>query len=147
MKYNDYPLPDDKVIEMLSEQYKKEQKVCLLSYNEQKEMLNDVYYNIDLCNSYLNILKRYGAKSVEAAIKDTLCNLDELSKLGIVPAVKPQVNKKLNQQTCFFEYLKCEMAVLKTLLYLIFLDNLSFNKQALISIANTRIAIASSGLE
>ena len=147
MKYNDYPLPDEQLINVLNSEYAKHSSVVnTLSILEQNASLSDLYYNIELCGCYLNKLKSLSAKNIDDAIKITNGNLKLLSNFGISSAIKAEFNKKLNQKTCFFEYLKCEMDVLKALMFLIFLDNLNYSKKELIKIANDRINIINMGL-
>lgn len=147
MKYNDYPLPTEQLTKVLSYEYAKQGSgIATLSYSEQNASLSDLYYNIELCGCYLEKLKLFGAKGAKEAIETTLSNLNLLASIGIKPAIKAEFNKKLNQKTCFFEYLKCEMDVLKALMFLLFLDNPSFSKKELIKIANDRINIVILGL-
>ncbi len=147
MKYNDYPLMDEKLINILNAEYAKQNYVInTLSVSEQNASLSDLYYNIELCGCYLNKLKAMGAKNVDSAIDITNSNLNSLCGLGVTSTIKAEFNKKLNQRTCFFEYLKCEMDVLKALMFLIFLDNLNYSKKELIKIANDRINIVIMGL-
>lgn len=147
MKYNDYPLVDEELINILSTEYAKQNVVInSLSVSEQNASLSDLYYNIELCGCYLNKLKAMGAKNIDSAIDVTNKNLAALSGLGVTSTIKVEFNKKLNQKTCFFEYLKCEMDVLKALMFLIFLDNLNYSKKELIKIANDRVNVVIMGL-
>lgn len=147
MKYNDYPLMDDQLINILSTEYAKQNVVInTLSVSEQNASLSDLYYNIELCGCYLNKLKAMGAKNIDDAINVTNGNLSTLASLGITSTIKAEFNRKLNQKTCFFEYLKIEMDVLKALMFLLFLDNLNYSKKELIKIANDRVNIVINGL-
>lgn len=147
MKYNDYPLVNEELINILSTEYAKQNVVInSLSVSEQNASLSDLYYNIELCGCYLNKLKAMGAKNIDSAIDVTNKNLATLSGLGVTSTIKVEFNKKLNQKTCFFEYLKCEMDVLKALMFLIFLDNLNYSKKELIKIANDRVNVVIMGL-
>ena len=147
MKYNDYPMPDEKVMRVLSAEYEKQKNnVCTLSVSEQNAKLSELYFNLDLCNYYLEQLKMFGAVNIDGAIKTTKDNLNYFLAYKIDSKSQIAGNKKLNQKTCFFEYLKCEMEVLKTLMFLLLLDNVSLNKKELLSIANSRINIVIQGL-
>ena len=146
MKYNDYPIPSEKLINVLNKEYSKQNSVCSLSYGEQQASLTELYYNLELCEQYLLSLKRFGAKQADGAIETTNNNLKTLNGLGITPAIKAEINKPKAIKSCFFDYLKCEMEVIKILIYLIMLDNLNYSKKELKNIAFDRINIALMGL-
>lgn len=139
MKYNDYPLPDDKLINILKMEYaklntKKVQKVCSMGVLEQKSKLSELYMYISAQTSYLNKLC---AMNKNLTLKhNPEMHLKILSDMGIENF---SVQKVEHGKSCFYDYLKCETEILKILIFLIFLDGLNFNKTKLTQILTEQV--------
>ena len=139
MKYNDYPLPTPELVNVLNQEYKsivkvKSLNVCKVGVLEQKSKLTQLYIYLLEQQNCLNNLKKLN-KNLE--LKFNIQNhLNILEGLGVeVLSVKTQNNLT----TCFADFLKTEAEILKLLMFLILLDNLSFNKEKLTQILTEQL--------
>ena len=128
MKYNDYPMPNEQLLTVLSAEYKKQSKTkhIKVSVLEQNAKLSELYVFISLQSQYLkNIVKQN--KNIELNFEPET-HLKMLNDMGVN---SKQIQKLTNLKSSFVDYLKCETEILKLLAFLIFLDNLNFNKPKL----------------
>lgn len=128
MKYNDYPLPDEKLIKILNNEYRLKHKSTSLSINdveslEQKNKLDYLYQNISKEKIHLNRLLKN--KEVINACLDN--QLKILSDMG----VNTTISQNVPTRSMFVDYLRCESEILKALLFLMLLDNLRYDKTRL----------------
>lgn len=140
MKYVDYPIPNNELIETLSKAYCSN-NVCALSNLEEQAQLNELRYKIELSNKFLEKFKRMGAKETQQIFDVNKNHLSTLASLGANKNTKIESSDLGNNKTCFLHYLKCEIEILKALMFLIFLDNLQCNKQQLVNMANERMNV------
>lgn len=125
MKYNDYPLPDEKLIKILNNEYRLKHKSTSLSINEvelleQKNKLDYLYQNISKEKIHLNRL--FKNKEVINACLDN--QLKILADMG----VNTTISQNVPTRSMFVDYLRCESEILKALLFLMLLDNLRYDK-------------------
>lgn len=134
MKYNDYPLPNDQLISVLSKQYAlnskiKNQQIISVKHIEQEEKLNKLYVYISLQKQSINKLEK---QNKNFNIDDKLN--DHLQILADMGAKSARVLCGASLNSSMFNYLKCQAEILKILVFLIMLDNLSFNRASLAKI-------------
>lgn len=127
MKYDDYPIPTEKLINILNTQYSeqmsvKKQSVVELGSQEQKNKLNELFMYINAERNYLSSFLN----------DDNIYNvIDSQLKILSDMGVKGTIKSCQKTNTAFWEYLKCEGEILKILLFLIFMDNLNYSKSCL----------------
>ena len=129
MKYNDYPMPTEELLSVLSLEYKKQNKVGVLSevsVLEQNAKLSELYVYISLQDQYLKHITKQN-KNIDLKFRPEE-HLKVLNEMGVN---KSNVEKLTSLKTSFVDYLKCETEILKLLAFLIFLDNFNFNKPKL----------------
>lgn len=127
MKYDDYPIPTEKLINVLNTQYSeqmsvKKQSVVELGSQEQKDKLNELFMYINAERNYLSSF--LNDDNIYNVIDSQLKILSDMGVKGTIKSCQ-----KIN--TAFWEYLKCEGEILKILLFLIFMDNLNYSKSCL----------------
>lgn len=140
MKYNDYPVLEDKLINLLSAKYAnavkvESQSVGKVGFLEQKSKLNELYVYINAQKQYLQNLEKQNKKLKFKFDVDN--HLKMLSAMGVESAFVLGVNTR----SCLGDYFKCEAEILKLLFYLVVLDNLSYNRTFLTQIMNEQLEI------
>lgn len=140
MKYNDYPLIEEDLVKVLNVEYAntfkvKDQQMCKVGLLEQKSKLNDLYTYISAQKENLIRLMRSEKRFVPKYDIDN--HLKLLNSMGVMGVGKLNYSSR----SCFGDYLKCEVEILKLLMYLILLDNLNYNKIFLTQILDEQLDI------
>ena len=140
MKYNDYPIPDEELINVLKTKYKN--SVNTLNVNaesrELKDKLSELYVYLSAQNEALTGLKRLN-KNLKIKFK-TENHLKLLEDMGVnVSTIKINSNYK----SCFFDYLKTEVEILKLLMAVLLIDGVNFNRCKFEQMLNEQLEIFS----
>lgn len=142
MVYNDYPIPEDKLINVLSSEYAKSfkaktQMVGSVGLLEQKSKLNELYVYINAQKQYLmQIQKQNKSFKLKYDVDNHLKLLDNMG-------VQSTTVLNFNTKSCFVDYFKCEAEILKLLMFLLLLDNLNYNRAFLTQIMSEQLEIFS----
>lgn len=140
MMYNDYPIPTEKLVNVLEVQYAnmlkvKTQTVGRVGLLEQKSKLNELYVYINAQKMYLQQLEK---QNKNFKLKYSVDNhLKMLSSMGVENTFALNVGAK----SCLADYFKCEAEILKLLFFLVVLDNLNYNRTFLTQIMNEQLEI------
>jgi hypothetical protein len=140
MKYNDYPIPDEELVNVLKTKYKN--SVNTLNVNaesqELKDKLSELYVYLSAQNEALTGLKRLN-KNLKIKFK-TENHLKLLEDMGVnVSTIKINSNYK----SCFFDYLKTEVEILKLLMAVLLIDGVNFNRCKFEQMLNEQLEIFS----
>ena len=140
MKYNDYPIPDEELINVLKTKYKN--SVNTLNVNaesrELKDKLSELYVYLSAQQEALTGLKRLN-KNLKIKFK-TENHLKLLEDMGVnVSTIKINSNYK----SCFFDYLKTEVEILKLLMAVLLIDGVNFNRCKFEQMLNEQLEIFS----
>ena len=140
MKYNDYPIPDEELINVFKTKYKN--SVNTLNVNaesrELKDKLSELYVYLSAQNEALTGLKRLN-KNLKIKFK-TENHLKLLEDMGVnVSTIKINSNYK----SCFFDYLKTEVEILKLLMAVLLIDGVNFNRCKFEQMLNEQLEIFS----
>lgn len=140
MQYDDYPLPNEHLIKLLSQEYAKSRragKVCGLSILEQRGKIVSLYRCLLKQIECLNQFKRANAKfevgvdvNAHLNILIELLDSDEIN-LKEMCDNKKQANSFKNINSCFLAFLKLQCEILQLLVVLIFLESSSLDKTKL----------------
>ncbi len=142
MFYNDYPIPTEKLINVLSKEYENRNKVTASSVGrvgilEQKSKLNELYVYISAQKKYLTHIQKL-SKNFSPCV-----NVDNHLKLLNTMGVECMSVFNSNPKSCMADYFKCEAEILKLLTFLILLDNLNYNRAFLSQIMNEQLQVFS----
>lgn len=133
MKYNDYPLPDEQLINVLSQEYEKSKqnsvKTCNVGVFEQNSKLSELYVYINVQTFCLEQLLKLNKNLVVKY--DTSKHLEILKDMGVEIC---NVQKFNNSKNYFKDYLRCEAEIFKILTLLLFLENIKFERKKLCQI-------------
>lgn len=140
MKYNDYPILDEELINVLKTKYKN--SVNTLNVNaesrELKDKLSELYVYLSAQQEALTGLKRLN-KNLKIKFK-TENHLKLLEDMGVnVSTIKINSNYK----SCFFDYLKTEVEILKLLMAVLLIDGVNFNRCKFEQMLNEQLEIFS----
>ena len=140
MKYNDYPIPDEELINVLKTKYKN--SVNTLNVNaesqELKDKLSELYVYLSAQNEALTGLKRLN-KNLKIKFK-TENHLKLLEDMGVNVAT---IKINSNYKSCFFDYLKTEVEILKLLMVVLLIDGVNFNRCKFEQMLNEQLEIFS----
>ena len=125
MKYNDYPIPDEELINVLKTKYKN--NVNVLNSNAQiqdlKNKLAELYVYLSAQCEAINSLKQTN-KSLKIRYK-TENHLKMLECMGVKVAT---IKINSNYKSCFSDYLKTEVEILKLLMAILLAGGVNLNR-------------------
>ena len=125
MKYNDYPIPDEELINVLKTKYKN--NVNVLNSNAQiqdfKNKLAELYVYLSAQCEAINSLKQTNKSlKIRYKIED---HLKILERMGVNVAT---IKINSNYKSCFSDYLKTEVEILKLLMAILLAGGVNLNR-------------------